>query len=72
LISPVILYFPPTVNETSIPPFAFFVVALLAIAPFTKPCGVAHSASVRSTVFPGAGAAGGGAVPGAAAATFQA
>jgi hypothetical protein len=43
-------------------PSRFFV-----IAAFTKRCGVAHSASMRSTAFSGAGAAGGGAAPGAAA-----
>ena len=69
---PIILYLPPTTNETSVPLLAVFVVALLVIAAFTKPCGVAQSASMRSTAFPGAGAAGAGAAPGAAAATFQA
>ena len=64
---PTILYFPPTVNDTSVPPFAFFAVALFAIAALTKPCGVAHSMSMRSTAFPGAGAAGCAGAP-----TFQA
>ncbi len=70
---PVILYLPPTMNDTSVPPFAFLVVALFAIAALTKPCGVAQSMSMRSTAFPGWGAAGGGAPPACAGAPrFQA
>jgi len=36
------------VKETSVLLPLFLVVALLAIAAFTNPCGVAHSQSIRS------------------------
>src|SRR5580765_7574762 len=61
LIRPVILYLPPTMNDTSVPVATAFCVALLAIAPLTKPCGVDQMNSIRSTWLPGAGAAGGAA-----------
>ena len=54
---PVILYLPPTTNDTSVPPRAERVVALLAMAAFTNPCGRAQSASMRSSCAPGCGAA---------------
>src|SRR2546427_11113330 len=69
---PVILYLPPTVNDTSVPPLAFFVVALLAMAALTNPCGVDQRASIRSSCASGFACAGGaGALP-AGGATFQA
>src|SRR5687768_12813609 len=76
LMRPVTRCLPSTVNETSVAPPARRVVALLAAAALTNPCGVDHSSSLRSATTasdagPGVGGFGGGGAPGGGCGTFQ-
>src|SRR5947207_10392500 len=58
LMMPSILYLSSIVNDTSAPSFVSAAVALLAIAAFTKPCGVDQSISLHKSLLSGAGPAG--------------